>query len=232
MFRFLAYSCDTTDTALQAMLADNRAKMETFGEALIAMLARHHPGLSVEAYRAHQKDPAFGGFKYSSYMNAAGLDGHYEASRDLLLPHRDEMMPAFGALGFPPVEEAVATVHAAGGKAIVTDGYLRNEDTFAADLARAAALGMDGVEIYSVNHLAGMAEVAKEVVDELGLLTTGGGDEHGGWTDPKNFGIGNRRVDLADLNLGDIAIHFPHGRVGSATSACPALNRFCIDLDQ
>ena len=151
MFRFLAYDCDPDDMALQAMLADNIARMERLGEAVIAMLARHYPGLSVADYRAHRKDPGFGGFRYNSYMNAAGLDGQYEASRDLLIAHRDEMMPAFAALGFPPVVEAIATVHAAGGKAVVTGGYLRNEETFAADLERAAALGMDGVEIYSVN---------------------------------------------------------------------------------
>lgn len=122
MFRFLAYGCDPDDTALQAMLADNRARIETFGEALIAMLARHYPGLSVGDYRTHRKDPGFGGFKYSSYMNAAGLDGHYKASRDLFIPHRDEMMPAFAALEFPSVEQAIAAVHAAGGRAIVTGG--------------------------------------------------------------------------------------------------------------
>ena len=213
MFRFLAYGCDPQNGALQNMLADNRNRMETFGEALIAMLAQHHAGLSVEAYRAHRKDPAFGGFKYSSYMNSAGLDGHYEASRDLFIPHRDEMMPAFATLGFPAVEEAIATVHAAGGKAVVTGGYLRDKNTFTADLERAAAIGMDGVEVYSVNHLPGMAEAAKAVAKRLGLLTTGGGDGHGSWTNPDDFGIGNIRVDLADLNLGDIDIHFPDGRM-------------------
>ena len=207
MFRFLAYDCDPNDAALQAMLASNRAEMETLGEALIVMLARHHPGLSVEEYRAHRKDPAFGGFKYNSYMNAAGLDGHYEASRDLFIPHRDALTPAFATLEFPPVEQAIATVHAAGGKAIVTGGYLRNEETFAADLERAAALGMDGVEIHSVNHTPEMAVAAKAVADRLGLLTTGGGDGHGSWTDSATFGIGNRRVRLGDLNLGDIRIH-------------------------
>jgi predicted metal-dependent phosphoesterase TrpH len=219
MFRFLAYGCDPKDAALQAMLADNRDRMERFGEALIAELAQSHAGLSVKDYRAHRKDPAFGGFKYSSYLNAAGLDGHYEASRDLFIPHQHELMPAFAALGFPAVEDAVATVHAAGGKAIVTGGYLRDEETFAADLERAAAIGMDGIEIFSVNHLPGMAEAAKSVASRLGLLTTGGGDGHGTWTSPDDFGIGLVDVTLADLNLGDLQIHLPDGRLVRASHA-------------
>lgn len=217
MFRFLAYGCDPDDATLQAMLADNRARMETFGEALIAVLAQHHAALSVEDYRAHRKDPAFGGFKYSSYLNAAGLDGHYEASRDLFLPHRDALTPAFAALGFPPVEQAIATVHAAGGKAIVTGGYLRDESSFTVDLERAAAIGMDGVEIFSVNHLPGMAEAAKAVADRLGLLTTGGGDGHGTWTSPDDFGIGLVDVNLADLTLKDLQIQLPDGRLARAS---------------
>ncbi len=212
MFRFLAYGCDPHNAALCDMLAENRAKMEILGEAVITTLAKEFPALSATDYHAHHKDPAFGGFKYNSYMQAAGLDGHYEASRDLLIPFRDAMMPAFAALGFAPIEQAIATVHAAGGKAIVTGGYLRNEDTFTADLERAAALGLDGVEIYSVNHTPAMAEAAKSVADRLGLLTSGGGDGHGTWADAAQFGIGNRRVELADLNLGDITIHSLNGQ--------------------
>jgi predicted metal-dependent phosphoesterase TrpH len=216
MFRFLAYGCDPDDAALQAMLAGNRARMDAFGEALVALLVRHHDGLSVAGYRAHRKDPAFGGFRYNSYMNAAGLDGRYEASRDLFLPHRDALAPAFAALGFPPVEEAVAAVHAAGGRAVVTGGYLRDADTFAADLERAAAIGMDGVETGSVSHAPGMAAAARSVADRLGLLTTGGGDGHGTWTDPARFGIGLVEVTLADLRLGDLPIHLPDGRLARA----------------
>ena len=113
-----------------------------------------------------------------------------------------------------PSKQAIATVHAAGGKAIVTGGYLRDEATFAADLERAVALGLDGVEIFSVNHTPDMAKAAKAIADRLGLLTTGGGDGHGAWTDPDGFGIGLREVKLSELTLGDIAVHSPDGRAG------------------
>lgn len=207
LFRLLVYDFDLENRALRELLSENQRNWEELGEKLIAFLSQFHPELSTEGYRQHQKNPNYGGFKHNSYMASVGMDGSDDGGTKRLLQHREEMMRLFSNLAFPPMEEVIHIIHGAGGKLIIPGGYLRNPETFTADVDRLAAMGVDGLEVFSASYDEQMTKAAHDYAVKHGLLITGGGDGHGTWANQENYAIGIRIVKFGELNLGDIQIY-------------------------
>jgi 3',5'-nucleoside bisphosphate phosphatase len=206
-FRLLAYDFDLENQALLELLSENQRIWEELGEKLIAFLSQFHPELSTKGYRQHQKDPSYGGFKSDSYMASVGMDGSFEGGTKRFLQHLEEMMKLFSNLAFQPVEEVIQIIHDARGKLIIPGGYLRSMETYTADVDRLTALGVDGLEVFSVSYDEQMTKAAHDYAVKHGLLITGGGDDHGTWANQDKYAIGGRTVKFSELNLGDIHIY-------------------------
>ncbi len=89
--------------------------------------------------------------------------------------------PAYLARTFPTVDEAIATIHDAGGVAIWAHPFW---DVDAGDevlelIERFRGWGIDGVEAFYVTHTCDQTRLVVERCRELGLLTTGSADYHG-----------------------------------------------------
>lgn len=88
------------------------------------------------------------------------------------LPERFEMDPA----------EAIALIHAAGGVAILAHPHryvpTHDEPTLRALFARLAAVGLDGAEVYRFDLEPAEQPRYRELIEEAGLLVSGGSDFH------------------------------------------------------
>jgi predicted metal-dependent phosphoesterase TrpH len=74
-------------------------------------------------------------------------------------------------------EQAVGFIHGHGGVAVVAHpGTYHNDAALEATLAA----GADGIEVWHPDHSAEESQRYREKAEELGLLTTGGSDCHGG----------------------------------------------------
>ena len=89
--------------------------------------------------------------------------------------------PGSLARTFPTVEEAIGTIHAAGGVAIWAHPFwdVDATDETLALIDRFHAWGLDGVEAFYVTHTCGQTRLVADRCAELGLLTTGSADFHG-----------------------------------------------------
>jgi 3',5'-nucleoside bisphosphate phosphatase len=89
--------------------------------------------------------------------------------------------PAYVARTRPTVEDAIATIHRAGGVAIWAHPFWDLDDparTVAA-LDGFAAAGLDGVEAFYVTHTEAQTRLLERAARERDLLTTGSADFHG-----------------------------------------------------
>lgn len=88
---------------------------------------------------------------------------------------------AYRGRAIPTVEQAIATVHDAGGFAVWAHPFwdIPDPDAVQADLRRFAAAGLDGVEAFYVTHDADQTRLLAALGDELELLLTGSSDFHG-----------------------------------------------------
>lgn len=114
--------------------------------------------------------------------NAARLARQGRASASSFLEaYLAEGRPAFEPRLIPSVQEAIETIHAAGGVAVWAhpfwglgshDAVLRAIDTF-------RPWGLDGVECFYPTHTRAQAELLHDRCKALGLLATGSSDFHG-----------------------------------------------------
>jgi 3',5'-nucleoside bisphosphate phosphatase len=84
--------------------------------------------------------------------------------------------PAFVAERFPTPEEAIATIHAAGGVAVWAHPPL---DVFASELPRFVEWGLDGVECFRPTLTGAEIQMLEYSARARGLFPTGGSDWHG-----------------------------------------------------
>jgi predicted metal-dependent phosphoesterase TrpH len=85
---------------------------------------------------------------------------------------------AFVPRRWPTAEQAIETIHAAGGVAVIAHPYWDiSEPTEVDDLIR--SLGADGIETFYPTHSREQTEHLLELCDELDLIPTGSSDYHG-----------------------------------------------------
>jgi predicted metal-dependent phosphoesterase TrpH len=93
--------------------------------------------------------------------------------------------PAFVSQDFPTPQEAIATIHAAGGLAVWAHPPL---DVVEELLPAFVAWGLDGVECFRPSHQAADVELLLGLATQHALLPTGGSDWHG---PRRNFELGD-----------------------------------------
>ena len=89
--------------------------------------------------------------------------------------------PGYLARTFPTVEEAIDTIHAAGGVAVWAHPFwdVDADDEALALIDRFHAWGLDGVEAFYVTHTCEQTRLLADRCAELDLLATGSADFHG-----------------------------------------------------
>lgn len=100
---------------------------------------------------------------------------------DVLVAYLLPGTPGYSPRLTPTVPEALEAIHAAGGLAVWAHPFWDVDDPaqVVATIARFAALGFDGVEVFYTAHTAEQTRIAYDAARAHGLLTTGSADFHG-----------------------------------------------------
>ena len=185
----LGYGLDHTDEALLATLADLRGDRERRilamaqrlteagwaldGAELEERRARGEPLGRPHLARALLSHPA-----NAERLRAEGISGPNELFPRWLVPGA----PGYVRRSRPTVEDAIALIHAAGGRAVWAHPFwdLDSPAEVEGSLRRYAALGLDGVEAFYPTHDRAQVDLLCDLAEELGLsLVTGSSDFHG-----------------------------------------------------
>lgn len=185
----LGYGVDHTDPVLLERLEAFRADRDGRAGRMVAALrelglevldepldARRANGLPIG--RPHIAAAVLEHPANAARLKAEGLDGDLS---DVLVAYLIEGKPAFRSRTFPTVHEAIGVIHDAGGVAIWAHPFwdVDADERVESTLRRFAALCIDGVEAFYIEHSAEQTRFAADLAEELGLLTTGSADFHG-----------------------------------------------------
>jgi predicted metal-dependent phosphoesterase TrpH len=87
------------------------------------------------------------------------------------------------------MDRAIAAIHGAGGAAVFAHPGIRSRSGLREEaIARAAALGLDGIEVDHPGHDGDAVERYAQLAVELGLVQTAGSDDHGTGVDGSRLG--------------------------------------------
>jgi predicted metal-dependent phosphoesterase TrpH len=165
--------------ALDAFRADRAARAHRMADAL------REAGLELEfpdrggrpVGRPHLAQAAFAHPANRMRLREEGIVNFSQLLEAYLLPGA----PAYRRRTRPTVEEAIATIHAAGGVAVWAHPFWDVDagDEVLALIDRFAAEGLDGVEAFYATHTEAQTRLVAGHCAARGLLTTGSADFHG-----------------------------------------------------
>ena len=148
-FHILGYGFDCSNPILLAHLAHNCRLLEETDERAIGILSEEGWPVSIKEYRAYVYDPRRGGFKALFYLIDKGLcrDVKDFFSR-IFIKKRGLDFPVF-----PSIEETVATLHKAGGVALLAHAASHfHGPGLARTLEAVGEKPLDGFECYHPAH--------------------------------------------------------------------------------
>jgi predicted metal-dependent phosphoesterase TrpH len=184
----LGYLIDWQDAALVTALERYRADRERRTQAMVQAL--RESGFEIDdqilAERARRGQaigrPHIARAVTSHPANVERLteEGLDDASR-FLGAYLTEGAPGFRPRELPTVEEAIETIHGAGGLAIWAHPFWDVEDPHEVieTLERFTASGIDGAECFYITHSAAQTKTLVDACASRGLLSTGSSDFHG-----------------------------------------------------
>ena len=172
----LGYFIDTSDAALAAFLATQRAGRIARVEAIAARLAALGVPVDVTAIvAAARREPnrSVGRPQVARAMVAAGHVVDIRAAFDQWL---GEGLPGFVPRTGADAEAVIDIIHRAGGIASIAHPGKTRID---AKLASLRDAGLDALEVFHPDHDAAMVARYTRLAADMGLLMTGGSDFHG-----------------------------------------------------
>ena len=182
------YELRHDDPELRATLADFRAdrgrriwamadRLEELGFRLDRTDLKAREAAGQPLGRPHLADAVLAHPGNAARLAAEGITG----KNTLFPPYLVPGATAYVARSRPTVEEAIAVIHAAGGVAVWAHPFwdIAERDTVLAAIARFAAAGLDGVEVFYATHDEEQTRTLHAAVTERGLLATGSADFHG-----------------------------------------------------
>jgi len=140
------------------VLRDRAREGKSIGRPHLAEAAAGHPANAERLAREGLRDP-------TAFLVAYLIEG----------------APAFRPREAPPVEQAIRTIHEAGGVAVWAHPFwdVTEPAEVLATIDRFRALGLDGVECFYNAHDRRQANLLADHCEQLGLLRTGSSDFHG-----------------------------------------------------
>ena len=193
----LGYYFDSEHAALNSFLARYQLLRTERAQAIVDRLNKLGVALEMSEVLAISEGPAVG---RPHIAQALVSKGYVDTFGQAFLRYLRNGGPADVAKQLPKAEEAIATLHQAGGIAVLAHPGNWVSDR---DLSRLKAIGLDGVEIIHPSHDETLTIFYTDVAHRLNLLTTGGSDFHGlKSNDEKNFGeIGLTRPQFDAFQL-------------------------------
>jgi predicted metal-dependent phosphoesterase TrpH len=184
----LGYLIDPGDAALLTALERYRADRERRTRAMVQALTES--GFEVDeemlAERARSGKaigrPHIARAVTSHAANAARLaEAGLSDASGFLAAYLTEGAPGFRPRELPTVQEAIETIHGAGGVAIWAHPFWDVEDPHEVvqTLERFAGWGIDGAECFYITHTEVQTQTLVEACASGGLLSTGSSDFHG-----------------------------------------------------
>jgi hypothetical protein len=182
------YELRHDDPALRDLLADFRAdrgrriwamadRLEALGFVLDRAPLRAREAAGAPLGRPHLADAVLSHPANAPRLAAEGVTG----KNTLFPPYLVPGAAAYVARSRPTVEEAIEVIHDAGGVAVWAHPFwdIDDPDTVLAAIARFAAAGLDGVEVFYATHDEDQTRALHAAARERGLLATGSADFHG-----------------------------------------------------
>lgn len=163
--------------ARELRAAGMSAALRELGFALDERLLRARQELGRSIGRPHLAEAVVAHPANAARLRAEGLA---DASA-FLAAYLIEGRPAFVPRAAPTVDEAIETIHDAGGLAVWAHPFwdIAGPADVLATIDRFRAAGLDGVECFYATHDRDQTELLADRCAEIGLLRTGSADFHG-----------------------------------------------------
>lgn len=169
----LGYFVDHTDAQLQEQLTDLREARSRRAHTIVRALDEAGYALSIDDVLALTDGGAIG---RSHIARALVSRGHAETVREAFERFIGRDKPFYVGKDVRTPADAIATIHSAGGLAVVAHPGISALDELLDDLV---GDGLDGVEAYHAEHNSEQIARYAAYAQDKGLLTTGGTDFHG-----------------------------------------------------
>jgi len=169
----LAYFIDTTNTELQAALAESQKERRDRIRRMVQRLNELSIPLEVEAVFKLANCLSPGRPHIARALVAAGHCRNLDEAFERFLKRN---RPAWVTKKRISARDSIELVHRAGGLAVMAHPGLHRSDEVIEPLVR---LGMDGLECFYTRHSTVTVEHYLSLADQYGLLVTGGSDCHG-----------------------------------------------------
>lgn len=195
-FHILGYGIDIEHKGLQELLQHNERLLELKDLESIEVLAARGWAVEVSEYLTYENDRKRGGWKALNYLIDKGLC--YDVTDFFTRVFTKENTLGFPV--FPKVNEIIAMIHAAGGRAILAHPASEvHGPGLEKTMARVAGEAFDGFECFHSRHNVEDSAFLYEHCLANNLMITGGSDCHG--TFVKNREIGKPEIYLEKLTL-------------------------------
>lgn len=171
----LCYGADFTNADLLARIRHARARLDWMSDELLRRMLPDFPTLDCDEYDALAHDTSQGGWKLLQYLKAKGIT----SALDDAMHFYGDYDVGYESAGFHPAAEVIATIHAAGGCAILAHPGVTFRENPVEALNEARLLGVDGAECFYPRHTAALTERLVRFCDSHNLSATAGSDCHG-----------------------------------------------------
>jgi predicted metal-dependent phosphoesterase TrpH len=165
---------DPAEPAFAARLASFRTDRDRRGEAMVEKLASIGMPLDLGKIRATVGEGAFGRPHIARAMVAKGYVKSLEQAFDEYLT---KGKPGYVAKPKWSLEESIASIHGAGGLAVIAHPVWYRDPERVVTIGMAA--GLDGIEVFHIDQEAAKESEFGKLAERHGLLVSAGSDYHG-----------------------------------------------------
>ena len=193
----LGYFVDPADAGLVGMLDAAREARDKRNDEILCRLRDAGVDLTMDDLTRGRLCDTLTRAHFATALVAKGLVANWEEAFDTYLGRGK---PAYVPRRRVEPEAAIAAIRGAGGLAALAHPRQLNRSLAETEewIARFADAGIEAVEVSTPDHTANFARHYGEIVQRLGLVSTGGTDWHGRPDSPVQLGLGR----------GQMAVHY------------------------
>lgn len=221
----LAYGCDPDNAPLCAALARIRESRHRRNVEIIAKLVRLGCCITWKDVMDFAGDE--GVVARPHFAQALVKRGYARGKQDAFRRYLAKGAPAYADRFRLAPEDALLLVADAGGVSALAHPALCNlaPADLRALVARLAACGLGGLEVYYTGHRQEQVNALLQLADGYGLIPTGGSDFHGAIAPDVKLGTAYGSLKVPDESFDRLLERLPSRSNDTARSACPAKPR-------